>query len=422
VVYKQSTNTTTADVIVQPADQSVMLTFTNTINGVENLQLLRPGYFLGSSQVFTTQFLKALAPFSTIRAMEALATNGNPGKTWANRKLPTDPTQQDPRGIAWEYVIQLANASGKDIWINIPDQVDLNDTTSNNYVAQLATLIKNTLNSGIHVYVEYSNEQWNGGFSQTNANIASAVSDVNSGADPSLNYDNINNQWYWGFRRTAHQVLKISQLFAGVFGPSAINDKIRPVYMTQYAQPYFAEDALAYLNANFGLPSQYLYGIGGAPYFSPQSSYTDVNSLFTSLLSGLNSIMPGFSALPAYNGGVVYNGIQFKNIANYYGLKSLMYEGGPDLTANTNAIVDESAENDIRISQMVQSELADFLGCGNDLFVYYKLAAPAGDVFGAYEDLTVPSYKSIALNEVAVTPLADYTVCSSTMTNQFYIQ
>ena len=414
VVYNPSTNTTTADLVIRPTDGYVALTFSNTTKGIQNLQVLRPGYALGTNQVFTSEFLNALAPFSTIRTMEALATNSNPVTSWAARSLPSAPTQGSSTGVAWEYVIQLANATGKDIWINIPDQVNLDDPTANNYVVQLATLIKNTLNPGIHVYVEYSNELWNTMFTQTHTNTAAAVADVNSGADPSLNYDKTNNQWYWGYRRVAHQTLKISKLFAGVFGQSAINTTIRPVYMSQYVQPFLTEDTLRYLNANFGAPNKYLYGIGGAPYFSPQTAYTDMDGLFAALKTGLNSILPGFSGLPAYTGGVVYSGIQFKNIANYYGLKTLMYEGGPDLTVNnTNQALVQSAESDIRINQVVQAELASALGCGNDLFMYYKLAAPTSDPFGAYEDLTLPTPKSLALNNVAATPLSNYNQCTS---------
>jgi len=421
-VYNSATNTTTADVIVQPTDQQVALVFLNTTNGVQNLKLLRPGYANGTSQVFTSEILNAIAPFSTIRMMEALGTNSNPATGWATRKSVTDPTQQGSLGIAWEYVIQLANASGKDVWINIPDQVNLNDMTANNYVVQLATLIKKTLKPGIHVYVEYSNELWNGMFSQTHNLTAAAVADVSSGADPTLNYDNINNQWYWGYRRAAHQTLKISQLFAGVFGSSAINNTIRPVYMSQYVQPYYTEDSLKYLNANFGAPSQYLYGIGGAPYFSPQTAYTDIAGLFASLQTGINLILPGFSGLSLYHGGIDY-GAKFKSLANYYGLKTLMYEGGPDLTVNrTNQAIVESAESDVRINQVVQADLADAIGCGNDLFMYYKLASPTSDPFGAYEDLTLSTPKSIALNTVAATPLSSYNVCTATMTNQLFIQ
>jgi hypothetical protein len=73
---------------------------------------------------------------------------------------------------------------------------------------------------------------------------------------------------------------------------------------------------------------------------------------------------------------------------------------------------------------MVQAELANFYGCGNDLFIYYKLAAPpgSGSVFGAYKDLGVPTPKSAALLTVSATPLTQYRVCTSNFNNQLFIQ
>ena len=423
--YNASTNTTTAQVVVSANGYAQLdLEFSNTNGGVKNLQLLRPGYPLGTTQVFTTQFLQALAPFGTLRLMEMLQTNNNLVTSWAGRKLPSDPTQNDSRGVAWEYVIQLANAANKDIWINIPEGVDLTDASSNNYVLQLATLLKANLNPGIHVYVEYSNELWNAIFSQTAANTNAAVSEVNSGLDATLNYDNDNNQWYWGYRRAAHQAVRISQLFAQVYGAAAINTTIRPVYVSQEVQPYLTEDSLAYIQNNFGAPNKYIYAVGGAPYFSAGTNDTTLNGLFAALQSGLNQYMPGFSGLPGYSGGTVYAGITFQSLANYYGLKRVTYEGGPDLSLETNYALAEQAAGDPRINQLLQAQLANYYGCGNDLFVYYKLAAPPanGSVFGAYEDITVPTEKSQALATVAATPLADYLVCTPTVNNSLFIQ
>ena len=414
-IYNAATNTTTADVVVGPSEPYVALTFTNTNNGIQNLQLLRPGYPIGTTQVFTTEFLNSIAPFSTLRFMEPLATNGNHGSIWNARKLKSDPTQNDNRGIAWEYVIDIANATNKDIWINIPDQIDLDDPTTNNYVIQLATLIKNSLHNGIHVYVEYSNETWNGMFPQTEPNIVAAEAEVSSGIDTTLNYDNTNNRWYWGFRRTAHQTLKISQLFAQVFGPAAINTVIRPVYMSQYVQPFIMEDVLRYLDTNFGAPNNYLYGIGGAPYFSTsQTSFTDASSLLSALQVGLNHITLGAAPLPAYNGGLAYAGITNKNIANYYGLKTLMYEGGPDFSNQPNKTLVEQTAATPEMAAMVKSELTQFLSCGNDLFVYYKLTAPAGDVspWGVYEDVDLPTEKSKMFIDLTTTPLSSLPPCN----------
>ena len=414
LLYNSVANTSTADIVVGPEDSTISLTFTNTQNGVQNLQLLRPGYPIGTTQVFTTEFLNAIAPFSTLRFMEPLSTNNSHGSVWNARKKKSDPTQNDQRGLAWEYVIDIANTTHKDIWINIPDQINLDEPKDNNYVIQLANLIKSSLHKGIHVYVEYSNETWNEVFSQTASNTASAVAEVNSGADTTLNYDNTNNHWYWSYRRSAHQTLKISRLFAEVFGPEAINTIIRPVYMSQYVQPFIIEDVLRYLNTNFGAPNTYLYGVGGAPYYSPQSSFTDESGLFSSLQAGLNLINPDAAPLPAYNGDVTWNGITYKNIANYYGLKTLMYEGGPDLTNNPNKALIEKTAATPEMAKLIKSQLTHFLSCGNDLFVYYKLTAPAGDVspWGIYEDVALPTEKSKMFIDLAATPLADFNACN----------
>jgi len=45
-------------------------------------------------------------------------------------------------GIAYEYIIQLANLLGKDVCINLPGHINLSDTTSNNYAHNLALLIQ----------------------------------------------------------------------------------------------------------------------------------------------------------------------------------------------------------------------------------------------------------------------------------------
>ena len=64
-------------------------------------------------------------------------------------------------GIAYEWMIDLCNRVNADLWVCVPHLTDTN------YAFQLATLIKNNLNTNLKVYVEYSNECWNDGFAQT---------------------------------------------------------------------------------------------------------------------------------------------------------------------------------------------------------------------------------------------------------------
>jgi hypothetical protein len=60
-------------------------------------------------------------------------------------------------GIPWEVVIRLANKCQKDLWINIPGHAD------DDYIVQLATLMKKNADPSLFIYYEYANEVWNWG-------------------------------------------------------------------------------------------------------------------------------------------------------------------------------------------------------------------------------------------------------------------
>lgn len=64
-------------------------------------------------------------------------------------------------GVAVEWQIDLCNRVGADLWINIPATATLD------FQRQLARLIKDQLDSSLHVYVEWANEVWNWGFTST---------------------------------------------------------------------------------------------------------------------------------------------------------------------------------------------------------------------------------------------------------------
>ena len=84
--------------------------FTNTVNpasatgaGVSNVQLLRPGYALGTTQVYTTEYLDAVDPFGTLRYLNLDDANFYPPSynasgqlvplDWSQRRLPTADSQ-----------------------------------------------------------------------------------------------------------------------------------------------------------------------------------------------------------------------------------------------------------------------------------------------------------------------------------------
>ena len=61
-------------------------------------------------------------------------------------------------GVAVEHMVQLANITEIDPWFCIPTRA------SDDYVTQLATLIRDSLDTSLTAHIEYGNEVWNGSF------------------------------------------------------------------------------------------------------------------------------------------------------------------------------------------------------------------------------------------------------------------
>jgi hypothetical protein len=105
--------------------------------------------------------LQNLARARFIRAMDWLHTNNSTITSWSQRTAYKHQNQtESEHGLAFEYLISLANVLGADLWVNIPHQARLD------YVTQLATLLRDNLHPRLRVYTEYSNEIWNGAFTQ----------------------------------------------------------------------------------------------------------------------------------------------------------------------------------------------------------------------------------------------------------------
>jgi hypothetical protein len=376
LVYNAATNTTTADFTVNAAASQdgwyIALAFTNTHGGVKNLKLIRPGYDPNTTQVFTNQFLAEVAPFSVLRTMDFTQTNNNPVVNWSDRAQATDATQSTAKGAAWEYVIALANAAHKDLWINIPEGA------TNDYVRQLAALLKQQLSPDLVVYVEYSNELWNGSFSQFNANVKAAIAEVTAGmasgtpssllspGETAKNADgSYVSQYDWAWRRIAQQIKMISDDFASVWGAGAINNQIRPVLASQISNPYILQTGLQYLEKTYGPPRQYLYAVAGAPYFNLNGQDSQTNLTTDQVFAALSASMAQQSATyPAYAA-----------LATYYGLHDYAYEGGPDTFGPNNVAAKAAASLDPRMETLVSQYLQNWFAAGGELFNWY-LAGP----------------------------------------------
>ncbi|MGO9600947.1 MAG: hypothetical protein ACLP7Q_23445, partial [Isosphaeraceae bacterium] len=384
VSYNASTNTTTADVVEPAGNPFLMLTFSNTRrnpgdspgDGITDARLIRPGYDPNTTQEFTNQYLAALKPFTTIRTENATGTSYYYGPNWAGtplnwsqRHLPTDAgvgPGGDGRvaGVSWEDQIALANATQTNLWINIPGPA------TDDYVTQLANLIKNGdtvdgihysgLDSNLKVYVEWSNEVWGGIASTYNYNVADIQQQVQKGKTV-LTSDGTPpgyNSWTSPtlLRNELLHTERIAVDFNAVFNDPNHN-RIRPVVEWQEGNLWAFPETFTWFQSNFGTPSQYFYGMGGANYYYA-SDYSSVDNLLNSLSASEQALNQQIKATTA--------------LANQYGLKNVAYEGGPSISNTGNAgQVGLAALRDPRMETIVYQSYIDWYTDGGDQANFY---------------------------------------------------
>lgn len=221
------------------------------LDPVHDIHLWCPGYKPG--EMFTHDFVRRTAPFGCIRFMDWAGTNNSPQVSWSDR-VPPQGMIWTTAGVSWEAMIDLANVTGSDMWVNVPAQA------SDDYVRQLAILIKGRLSPTLKVRVEYSNEVWNSIFQQFGYNLNRA----RKNADLTKPDD---------FGRAAQEAALRAKEIGDIFRSVWIGtdgDRLIPVLGGQASNNYWHDTGLQYIKDKFGDPSQYFKEIAIAPYVGDQ--------------------------------------------------------------------------------------------------------------------------------------------------------
>ena len=379
--YNASTNTSTAAATLPAGATDLQIIFTDTrrtassaVNtGLTNLRVLRPGYSLTATPLFTTPFVNHLKRFNVIRMMDFTNTNNNDTVRWADRTpvsiaQPAANASGSARnnGLPWEYAIDLANAVNRDMWINIPAKAD------DDYVRQLALLIKKRLHSNLNVYVEYSNEVWNSGFTQTAYNGAQASADTSlhyAGEDSSVSY-------LWSFRRVGRQIKRVGDIFCAsdVFGAAARNTRIRPILSGQWANPDTTlRVPLEDMEKTYGPPAKYIYGIAVAPYYTFDAAQDTPGKTKDDILRLLSASVDALNDDPSTQ--------KSSALAAFYKIKLTAYEAGPDVSVTGNNMQAKAdAFQDPRMTEITQRYLTGWYAQGGDQINYFVAGATTGNL------------------------------------------
>jgi hypothetical protein len=203
------------------------------------------------------QLLSDLAPYSVLRFMDWNQINDdpNPQSDWTTRTQKTD-NQVEP--IAFEWQIDLCNRAKKDYWLNIPSQAN------SDYFGKLAQLIHDQLDPSLRVYVEWSNEVWNGSFPQHAYAQSQAKAMKLAGSDGASSFQ-------------VYQSVRAFEAFESVFGKGS--PRLVKVIAGQaaYTGPCQAE-ATAFQDSTINPNGTKADAYAIAPYFSGNSVDDLMNS------------------------------------------------------------------------------------------------------------------------------------------------
>lgn len=406
--YDAATNTTTATLDQTPLGSggtgfNMLLKFTKTQrttstpvgSGFTNLHILRPQFapngakwWDSPTQEFTDPFLASLKGFSTVRYIDWSNVINSPEINWSDRTPGNWPISHHlmlppsssltylsgsgnngwySTGASWESAIDIANATHTDMWINIPAMA------TDDYVTNLAQLIKSKLDPGLHVYVEWSDEIWNYAnpfWTETNYNADQTTALLASSPTEQANYTAHCAKWAWNECHVAEHVMQFRNDFASVYGQSAINATIRPLLCTQVVQPSYMQEALGFIAAVYGPPSNYFYGICGAPYWSV-SSTLPAGTTATGAVAALDQAIPSNDPYLQTDAAT----------ALYYGLNNLTYEGGPSnvtfaVAGDTSGQAAAALETAVQLAPGMKADVTQGLtrafADGVDMYMYYE--------------------------------------------------
>jgi hypothetical protein len=400
--FDEKTNTTTADIVFPKGKGLMAMAFTQTKltpdapvgSGFKNLRIIRPGYPADTKQVFTDEYVKALKPFAVLRFMDFSVANNHSKHNgyypkviqWTDRKQPDAATQEedlDRKGAAWEYVIELGNVTGRDIWITVPAEVD------DEYVRQLAKLMKENLKPGINIYVEHSNEVWNWMFFQAVYNKVATEAEIAKGGSNLVN-DGKKDLETVRARRHARRTMELGNIFREAFGKEQAA-RIRPVLSWWTIQPGAYAQMLEWINATYGPPKNYFCAVATTGYFNCNKAK-------------MGSVEQILAAMRADADEGLRFAKPITETARKWGLKHFIYEGGPDTGGGDQANVANRirAERSKEMGEILKHQVRDnLLGAAQvDLFMQFVVCSRYSryGCWGATEDirdLNTPKYRAL---------------------------
>jgi len=322
-----------------------------TLEDAKQVSVWHPGYgpgTAGGTPLFTDEYLTLFDSFDITRYLDWGKINNSQQVRWEDRVKPGDVREAtDP--VPYETQIALANETQTTFYAQIPHLAD------RNYIEQLARLIDEQLDSGLSVYVEFSNEVWNFNFKQTGH--------VNKMAE--VNGRNLSQEY-------GYQAAIATKIFEDAFRDP---DRVDRVLAGMAAVPWRAEQAvIGWEAANVG-PFEVISLAAYATEPLGSKSIIAEDRLEWSAGDWLNHAIASLQDHQANWYG------QHGALAEKYGVPMIAYEGGQHFASASDkwkafrGVFTEMQDHPLMYDLLI-ADRELFKASGGDGIIYFNMASP----------------------------------------------
>ncbi len=349
---------------------------TDPANPIRNIRILPPGGICASNPfrrvtnqgqcrgdflsfeqhsgkiIFNPDYLNYMKDFRVIRFMNMSGITRNPVYAWEDRASIDQQTWggvEGIRGAPMEVMVELANRLHADPWFSLPH------AANDDFIRRFADYVRQNLDPTLKVYVEYTNEAWNGIFTQ-HAFVKQRGQQLRLDADP-------NQAAYKYYSRRSVEVFRLwEQIFGG-------NHRLVRVMSGLVGSTQMTKTILSFEDA---YRSTDAYAV--APYV-----YGDLDALRKARsVSQVFSIMTDPKYPHSLPNEIKSIGKQ-ADVIKSFGLDLIAYEGGQHLvdmhtksdTQHPNNLFYQ-ANRHPRMGQIYQQLLQGWKQAGGKLFVHFS--------------------------------------------------
>jgi hypothetical protein len=290
---------------------------------VRDIHLVMPGFENSyPTNPYNPDLISFMDDFQVIRFMDWMETNGSSNTLWSDRNTSDYYSQTLNNGVGYEHIVNLCNTSGKNPWICVPHRAN------DQYISELAKLFRDSLNPGLKIYIEYSNEVWNGSFTQSQ--YADSMGNV-------MGYSG--NSWEQGWQYYAKRTADVMRIFENEFQD---NSRLVKVISSQAANSWLTNYIIEKFEDPLYNPTQVQAdAIAIAPYFGGSVANDIGNAGLINSISVddiLDSLELSLSTAYAWMDAN-------KIVADTHNLELIAYEGGQHLVANATYYNDTAYVN-----------------------------------------------------------------------------